>query len=89
MPEVTIHFDNAREIQDVTGRRGEYLPRVERAFDVRLTSRDTWLRVEGAAEATAAVQRFVEGLRRAVERIHDCGICVIGAFIFGNDHDDS
>lgn len=30
----------------------------------------------------------VEGLQRAVQRIHDCGISVIGAFIFGNDHDD-
>ena len=30
----------------------------------------------------------VEGLRRAVQRVHECGICVISAFIFGNDHDD-
>jgi len=30
-----------------------------------------------------------DGYRDAVRRIHECGICVIGAFILGNDHDRS
>jgi radical SAM superfamily enzyme YgiQ (UPF0313 family) len=30
----------------------------------------------------------VDGIRDAVRRIHRHGICVIGAFIFGSDHDD-
>ena len=65
MPEKTIHFDNARESQDITGRRGEYLPRIEKSMDVRLTARDTWLRIEGPDEKVSAAERFFEGLRRA------------------------
>ncbi len=65
MAEKTVHFDNAREAQDIIGRRGEYLPRVEQSMGVRLTARDTWLRIEGAEENAAAAERFFEGLRRA------------------------
>ena len=65
MAETTIHFDNAREIQDVLGKRAEFLPRMERAFSVQLTSRDTWLRLEGAEEDIAKAGRFFDCMRRA------------------------
>ena len=65
MAEKTVHFDNARESQDITGRRGEYLPRIEKSMGVRLTARDTWLRIEGPDGKVSDAERFFEGLRRA------------------------
>jgi phosphate starvation-inducible PhoH-like protein len=65
MSEKTIHFDNPRETQDVLGKRGDYLPRIESELGVRLTSRDTWVRIEGDAAKVETAGRFVESLRRA------------------------
>lgn len=65
MSEHTLHFDNAREIQDVTGKRQEYLPRMEQALETRLTSRDTWLKIEGEEAAVHRAIRFFECLREA------------------------
>lgn len=65
MDDLKIHFDNAREAQDITGKRFEYLARIEEALDVRLTARDTWLLAEGEPEKAAAAIRFVDILRRA------------------------
>ena len=64
MLEKTIHFDNAREAQDITGRHGESLSRAEKVFGVRLTYRDLWLRIEGEPEAVDRAHRFFEVLRR-------------------------
>lgn len=47
------------------------------------------------AESLAEMHKCVNlsiglaGYRDAIRRIHECGICVIGAFILGNDHDRS
>ena len=61
----TLHFTSAREVIELTGRRGEWLPRFEETFRVRLTQRDTWLKVEGEAEAEARFCHFFDTLRRA------------------------
>ena len=63
MPEITVYFDNPREAQELTGRRAEYLPRMEKALDVRLTARDTWLRIEGEPEKIEQARHFIETLR--------------------------
>ncbi len=65
MAERIIHFDNAREAQDVTGAREEYLPALEQAFGVAAVSRDLWLKLEGEAAQVAAAGAFVDGLLRA------------------------
>jgi phosphate starvation-inducible PhoH-like protein len=65
MKEETIHFANAREAQDVTGHQVEILKRIEKAFDVRLTARDTWLRVLGEEPQVDRATRFFELLRHA------------------------
>jgi len=64
MTERIIHFDNAREAQDVTGAREEYLPALEQAFGVAAVSRDLWLKLEGEAAKVAAAGAFVDGLLR-------------------------
>lgn len=63
MSEITLHFDNAREAQDIAAHPAETLESIERAFDVTLTSRDTWLKIEGRGTESAA--RFFETLRAA------------------------
>lgn len=65
MREETIHFTNAREAQDVTGNQVEILQRIEKAFAVRLTARDTWLRVLGPEDKVEQACRFFELLRHA------------------------
>lgn len=65
MTEETIHFDNAREAQDITGRKFELLARLEKSFGVKLTARDMWLRISGDGEKVERMSRFVEVLRGA------------------------
>ncbi len=65
MAEHTIHFDNAREAQDVTGARGEYLAAMDEAFGVKAISRDLWLKIEGDGAKVESAATFVEGLLRA------------------------
>ena len=65
MPERTIHLDNPREAQELTGKRGEYLPRIEQVFGVQMATRDAWIKVEGEAVAVERVTRFFDALRYA------------------------
>ena len=65
MSEHVIHFSDSREIGDVLGRRGEWLRELEDAFEVNLTSRDTWLKVEGEDSAVERVDELIRHLRKA------------------------
>jgi phosphate starvation-inducible protein PhoH and related proteins len=65
MAERTLHFDNAREAQDVTGTREAHLPALEETFGVRAVSRDLWLKLEGEAAAVDAAEAYARGLLRA------------------------
>lgn len=67
MADVTLHFDNTREAQELLGRRGELMTRLEQAFGVRLTARDLWLKIEGDPAATGRAQKLIETLRAARE----------------------
>ena len=66
--EQTIHFDNAREAQDLAGRGYRLLGRVETALRVRATARDLWLKLEGEPAPVAQAVRFFELMRRARSR---------------------
>ena len=65
MTEKTLHFDNPREAQDISGKRGDLLPRIEKAFGIHITARDTWVRLEGEAEPVEKANRFFDLLRLA------------------------
>lgn len=65
MKEEIIHFTNAREARDIAGHSVEIGKRIESAFDVRLTARDTWLRILGPPEQVDRASRFFELLRQA------------------------
>lgn len=65
MAEEILQLDNAREAQDITGKRLEYLAQMEPQLNVRLTSRDTWIKAEGEPERVAIALRFFDLLRKA------------------------
>jgi len=65
MREKTIHFDNAREAQDITGNGSNLLGKIAERLGVRLTSRDAWIRIHGEAENVETADRFFDCLRRA------------------------
>ncbi|MBN1269810.1 MAG: PhoH family protein [Kiritimatiellae bacterium] len=68
MTQQTIHFDNAREAQDVTGDSIEFIAQMEESLGVTLTARDTWIQMDGTDENVARAQRFFESLREARSR---------------------
>lgn len=59
----TLRFDNARELEDVLGRREAFVPALEETFGVRAVVRDLDLRVEG--EGAEKAVGYLEGLLRA------------------------
>lgn len=61
--EHTLHFDNPREAQDITGARFKLLPRVERELGIEIHQRDLWLKLSGEEDAVLKAARFFEGLR--------------------------
>jgi phosphate starvation-inducible PhoH-like protein len=63
--EKTFHFDNAREAQELTGRKMEFLPKIEKAFGIQLTTRDLWLTASGPAEAVDRAMAFMDTIRHA------------------------
>ena len=65
MSEITIHFDSAREVSDLTGSRGEVLSFLESTLNVTAVSRDTWVRVEGEEASIRIAERFFACLSRA------------------------
>jgi phosphate starvation-inducible PhoH-like protein len=50
MPSETLHFENARFVQQLLGNDAQNLHAVEEAFGIKATARDGWIKVEGEAE---------------------------------------
>ncbi len=66
--ELTIVLDSAREAGDLTGPGGQWLDRIAEPLGVRLTARDTWLKIEGPREQVEAAERLFRLLRSARSR---------------------
>jgi phosphate starvation-inducible PhoH-like protein len=65
MAETVVHFDNPKEYNDIVGRGTDVLRQMERALRIRLTARDTWVRIEGEPDDAARAARYFDSLRRA------------------------
>lgn len=86
-----IHFDNPRESEEITGRSSGLQARVAQTLGVRLTTRDTWLEIDGDAAAEERAERFFEtmirGRRRGVEIKRHQMIYALHAFEIGREGD--
>jgi phosphate starvation-inducible PhoH-like protein len=61
----TLQFESARTLQSLYGNDLTLLKTLEKALEVRLTTRDGWLRVEGATDRIEQTRRVFEQLDRA------------------------
>jgi len=66
----TLEFDNARAVQALYGNDLKRIRELEGRLDVRVTTRDGWLRLEGEEEAVALAKRVFDQL----EEVHRSGV---------------
>ncbi|CAN5533305.1 PhoH family protein [soil metagenome] len=64
----TLEFDNARAVHALYGGDDKLLRELESALEVRVTSRDGWLKVEGAPEGVASARKVFSQLDDARKR---------------------
>jgi len=65
MESVTLEFDNARAATALYGGDQKLLQELEARFDVRVTSRDGWLKIEGEPDGLRQAKRVFEQLEEA------------------------
>jgi phosphate starvation-inducible PhoH-like protein len=65
---LTLEFDNARAVQALYGGDDKLLRELEAALDVRVTSRDGWLRIEGGEDGVSKARKVFEQLDEARKR---------------------
>ena len=65
---LTLEFDNARAVQALYGGDDKLLRELEATLDVRVTSRDGWLRIEGGEDGVAQARKVFEQLDEARKR---------------------
>jgi len=61
----TLHFSNARHLNQLYGGKTENLTYAEAALGLRLTTRDEWLKVDGPSESIAKVESLFGFLDQA------------------------
>ncbi|MEK0446670.1 MAG: PhoH-like protein [Verrucomicrobiota bacterium] len=61
----TLQFESARVLQALYGNDLSLLKALEQALEVRLTTREGWLRVEGALDGLGKVRRLFQQLEKA------------------------
>jgi phosphate starvation-inducible PhoH-like protein len=61
----TLQFESGRVLQSLYGNDLSLLKVLEKALEVRVTSRDGWLRVEGATDRIEQTRRVFDQLERA------------------------
>ena len=84
--EQTIHFDNARELEDVLGRQESHVPLLETTFGVRAVVRDLQIRLDGPAPAVATASACIDGLLRArnAGSFNRCTTLVVDGVLYVN-----
>jgi len=65
MIDQTLQFESARVLQSLYGNDLALLKTLEKSLDVRVTTRDGWLRVEGEPDRVEQTRRVFEQLDRA------------------------
>ena len=65
---LTLEFENARAVQALYGGDDKLLRELEAALNVRVTSREGWLRIEGGEEGISRARKVFEQLNEARKR---------------------
>lgn len=89
--EKLVQFDNVREAQDIAGKGFGLLNRIAAGMAVRLTARDSWIKIEGESEAVSRTERLLGILRAArnrgaIPRARDVAVA-LRAFAEGREAD--
>lgn len=56
MPSKTLYYPNPRHLASLYGSREENLAELEKALNVKLVTRDEWLKIEGSGDSIAKVE---------------------------------
>jgi len=67
MPTETLHFDNARFVQQLLGNDSQNLRAVEGILGVKATARDGWIKLEGENEGLERAKQFFQLLETAAK----------------------
>ncbi len=67
MPEETIHFENARFAQQLYNNDPKNLAALEAGLDVKVTSRDAWIKLEGDQAVVDQAKQFLHELEDSVK----------------------
>ena len=81
--EITLEFDNARALQALYGGDEKLLRLMEKAFGVRITSRDGWLKIQGDDKSVTKARHVIAELRRVVSL---GGVIGRDEFLFALEH---
>lgn len=64
----TLHFENARDLQSLYANDLKLLKNLEQSLDVKVTTREGWVRLEGSAENIQKAQRVFDQLETARQK---------------------
>jgi phosphate starvation-inducible PhoH-like protein len=67
MPTETLHFENARLAQQLLNNDSQSLHAIERILDVKATSREGWVKLEGAAENIEKARQLFQLLETSLQ----------------------
>jgi phosphate starvation-inducible PhoH-like protein len=67
MPTETLHFENARLAQQLFNNDSRNLLALEKTLDVKATSREGWIKLEGSAEAIERAKQMFQSLESAIK----------------------
>jgi phosphate starvation-inducible PhoH-like protein len=64
----TLHFESARAVEELSAGNVRYLQEAADSFDLKVTVRDGWIRLEGEEENVNRMRDFIEELDDARQR---------------------
>ncbi len=67
MPTETLHYENARQTQQLFNHDPENLRAMEEHLGVKATSREGWIKLEGAAEAIESAKKVFQFLEQSIK----------------------
>ena len=64
MPSETLHFENARVVQQLLNNDAQALHHIEQTLGIKATARDGWIKLEGAAENIERARQLFQIAKR-------------------------